>query len=200
MKARVVAVAVAALCLFLSIVLTTSPGFSQSGQDAAQLEAQYSTCEKHHIPADKCTPEIYRQLQEKDNAPLDQTSAAALKAAKEYQGGLKNPDSMQLRAAYVTEKGDVCLEVGSQNGMGGMSVSRVVHTSKGKWLDETGALGDNSANLERMKGTGYHVDRWPNFCYKMKFGGGQGEMKPGTDVTEKVKQALAVGRRATEDH
>lgn len=31
--------------------------------------------EKHHIPADKCTPEIYQQLKAKDNAPLDPTSA-----------------------------------------------------------------------------------------------------------------------------
>jgi hypothetical protein len=176
----------------LAVLLLCALPFGQTTttQDADALKAQYSTCEKHHIPADKCTPEIYRQLKEKDNAPLDLTTAAALKAVMEYQAALKNLDSMELRMAYVTEKGDVCLEIGSQNGMGGMSVSRVVHTSKGKWLDEGGALGSNSADLERMKGTGYHVDRWPNFCYKMKFGGGKGPMFPGTDVTEKVNQAL----------
>lgn len=175
------------MVLFLS---TLSFGQATAPQDAETLEAQYKTCAKHYIPADKCTPEIYAQLKAKDNAPLDPTSAAALKAVKEYQAALKNPDSMQFRTAYVTEKGDTCLEVGSQNGAGGMSVSRVVRTSKGKWLDESGALGANSADLERMRGSGYHVDRWPNFCYKMKFGGGQGNMFPGTDVTDKVKQAL----------
>jgi hypothetical protein len=46
---------------------------SQSGavepqQDAAALEAQYKTCANHYIPADKCTPEIYRQLEDKYGA------------------------------------------------------------------------------------------------------------------------------------
>ncbi len=71
------------------------------GQDATALEAQYKTCAKHYIPAEKCTPEIYRQLKEKDEAPLDSNTAAALRAAKEYQTRLKNPASMQIHTAYV---------------------------------------------------------------------------------------------------
>ena len=32
---------------------------------------------------------------------------------------LKNPDSMQLRTAYLTDKRAVCLEVGAQKGQSG---------------------------------------------------------------------------------
>jgi 2-oxoglutarate dehydrogenase complex dehydrogenase (E1) component-like enzyme len=67
-----------------------------SVQDAATLEEQYKTCAHHFIPADKCTPEIYRQLKAKDNAPLDWATDAALAAAHVVQSGLKNPDSMQV--------------------------------------------------------------------------------------------------------
>lgn len=45
--------------LLLSIL---SFGQTTATQDAAALEAQYSTCEKHHIPADKCTPEIGKNI------------------------------------------------------------------------------------------------------------------------------------------
>lgn len=54
-------------------------------QDASALEAQYKTCAKHYIPAEKCTPEIYQQLKAKDQAPLDPKAAAALSAVKEYR-------------------------------------------------------------------------------------------------------------------
>src|ERR1039457_85959 len=141
-------------------MLLSAPSFGQttSAQDATELEVQYGTCAKHHIPADKCTAEIYQQLKAKDNAPLDANTTAALKAIKEYQSALKNPDSMQVRTVYVTERGDVCLEIGAQNGAGGISVSRIVYTSKGRWLDEGGVLGANSADLQRMSGSGYTVD------------------------------------------
>lgn len=172
--------------LLLSIL---SFGRTTTTQDADALEAQYSTCEKHHIPADKCTPEIYQQLKAKDNAPLDPKAATVLSAVKEYQSRLKNPDSMQLRTAYLTDEGAVCLEVGAQNGAGGTSVSRVVYVTsdwKGAkrlrehWLDENGFGGSS--------------DRWPGVCQKMKaFSPGSGDMKPGTDVTEKVNQALKRG-------
>ena len=36
---------------------------------------------------------------------------------------------MQLHTAYVTDKGDICLEIGGQNGAGGQTVSRVVYAS-----------------------------------------------------------------------
>jgi hypothetical protein len=122
-------------------VLATGTCLGTQGQDATALEAQYKTCARHYIPADKCTPEIYQQLKAKDEAPPDADTAAALRAAKEYRAKLKNPASMQIHTAYVTEKGDVCLEVGGQNSMGGQTVSRVVYTSKGKWLDEGGFFG-----------------------------------------------------------
>jgi hypothetical protein len=51
-------------------------------QDADAMERQYKTCAKHYIPAEKCTPEIYRQLKDKDEAPLDPSVSLALKAAK----------------------------------------------------------------------------------------------------------------------
>jgi hypothetical protein len=156
-------------------------------QDATALEAQYKTCAKHYIPAEKCTPEIYQQLKSKDNAPLDPNTAAAVSAAKEYQTKLKNPGSMQVHTAYVTEKGDVCLEIGGQNGMGGQTVSRVVYTSKGRWLDEGGFFGSWD---QQNRGTG-GVDRWLGVCQK---GGFHPKLVPGTDVTEKVNQALKDGK------
>src|ERR1041385_6845982 len=166
-------------------------------QDASALEAQYKSCAKHYIPADKCTSEIYQQLKAKDNAPLEPTAAAALKAVKEYQTRTKNPDSMQLRTAYVTDEGAVCLEIGSQNGAGGMSVSRVVYITldwkgakrlRGHWLDESGMGGSASADVERMRGSGYEVDRWDHVCIKSK------NLLPGKDVTEKIKEAVRDAR------
>ena len=86
----------------LAVMLLSALSFGQttSAQDATELEAQYGTYAKHHIPADKCTAEIYQQLKAKDNAPLDANTAAALKVVKEYQGRLKNPESMQVQTAY----------------------------------------------------------------------------------------------------
>src|ERR1039458_9196332 len=114
----------------LAVMLLSALSFGQTtpAQDATELEAQYGTCAKHHIPSDKCTPEIYRQLKAKDTAPLDANTAAALKVVKEYQSRLKNPESMQVQTAYVTEKGDVCLMIGGPNGLGGMSVGRLGYT------------------------------------------------------------------------
>ena len=162
-------------------------------EDASALEAQYKTCAKHYIPAEKCTPEIYRQLKEKDEAPLDAKTTSALSALKEYRTRLKNLDSMQIHTAYVTDEGAVCLEVAGQNGMGGMTVSRVVyltqawpHRGKGKWMDEGGFIGGMAAN----QSGNYSVDRWGGACYKVKAFGRQGDMNPGTDVTQKVKEAL----------
>jgi hypothetical protein len=166
-------------------------------EDATALEAQYKTCAKHYIPADKCTPEVYQQLKAKDEAPPEPKTASALSAAKEYRARLKNPDSMQVHTAYVTDEGAVCLEIAGQNGMGGMTVSRVVfltqawpHRGKGKWMDEGGFLGAMASNQSGS----YQVDRWGGFCYKVKKFGGQGDMLPGTDVTEKVNQVLKDGK------
>lgn len=154
---------------FVLVVTWASLAFGQ-GQDATALEEQYKTCAKHYIPAEKCTPEIYKQLKDKDNAPLDPNTASALKAVKEYQKKLKNPESMQVRTAYVTEKGSICLEIGAQNSLGGQTVGRAVYTNAGKWKDSWDL--DNSC-LQR----GFH--RKP---------------VPGTDVTDKVNQALKDGR------
>src|ERR1019366_7930297 len=109
--------------LFLSAL---SFGQATAPQDAPALEAQYKTCAKHYIPADKCTPEIYQQLKDKDNAPLDPATISALKAVKDFQTRLKTAASMQVHTANVTDKGDICLEIGGQNGAGGQTVSRVV--------------------------------------------------------------------------
>jgi hypothetical protein len=55
----------------LIVTLFLSCGLSApvQAEDASALEAQYKTCAKHYIPGDKCTPEIYQQLKDKDNAP-----------------------------------------------------------------------------------------------------------------------------------
>jgi hypothetical protein len=173
--------------LFLSAL---SFGQATTIQDAGALEAQYGTCAKHYIPAEKCTPEIYQQLRAKDEAPPDAKTAAALSALKEYRSRLKNPDSLQVHTAYVTDEGAVCLEVAGQNGMGGMSLSRVVylteswpHRSKGHWLDEGGMGGAAAA---RISGN-YQVDRWGGICTRGAF---HPKLVPGTDMTAKVNQAL----------
>jgi hypothetical protein len=183
-------------CLSIAFLLLS---VSAAGQTAAELEAQYKTCAKHYIPADKCTPEIYRQLKAKDEAPPDEKTAIALKAVKEYRTRLKNPESMQVHTAYLTDDGAVCLEIGGQNPMGGMSVSRVVYVTaewkgakrlRDHWLDEGGFGGSGSAQAQRDSGSGFEVDRWPGVCEKTKSFGRVGDMKPGTDVTEKVNAAL----------
>ncbi len=174
------------LAVGLTAVAQDAAPASQT-QDANTLEIQYKTCAKHYIPAEKCTPEIYQQLKDKDNAPLDPNTASALRAAKDYQTKLKNPGSMQVHTAYVTEKNDVCLEIGGQNGMGGQTVSRVVYTSKGRWLDEGGFFGSWD---QQNRGTG-GVDRWLGVCTKGNF---HPKLVPGTDVTEKVNQALKDGK------
>ena len=97
------------MATLLALILTGGIFVRAHAQDAAALEEQYKTCAKHYIPADKCTPDIYQQLKDKDSVPLDPNTTAALRAAKDYQTKLKNPESMQVHTAYVTEKGDVCL-------------------------------------------------------------------------------------------
>jgi hypothetical protein len=169
----------------LAVIIAIS--ISLFSQNAEELEAQYKTCAKHSIPADKCTPEIYQQLKTKDNVPLDPDTATVLKAVKEYRTRLKNPNSMQVHVAFITEKRDICLEIGAQNGLGGTSVSRVVFTRKGHWLDEGGIGGAFAADISGS----YQVDRWGGYCTKpaTPF---HPNPKPlaGNDVTEKVNQAL----------
>ncbi len=74
-----------------------------------------------------------------------------------------------------------CLEVGGQNGMGGQTVSRVVYLNNGRWLDQGGFGGA----LAQQDGGG--VDRWQDVCTKGIF---HPKLVAGTDVTEKVNQAL----------
>jgi hypothetical protein len=56
------------------------------------------------------------------------------------------------------------------------------------WLDESGVGGSASADVERMRGSGYEVDRWDHVCIKSR------KLLPGTDVTEKVKEALQAAK------
>jgi hypothetical protein len=163
-----------------AMALGIAPFAVAQTQDATALEAQYKTCAKHYIPADKCTPEIYQQLKDKDNAPLDPVTTSAIKAIKEYQSGLLNPDSMQVRRVYVTDKNDVCLEIGAQIGAGGMAVEHAVLTSKGKWRKQ---ISDPVL-----------IDPWLGTCQKKVFSlvppPRGGAMFPGADLTDKVNLAL----------
>jgi hypothetical protein len=112
---------------------------AQSGeQDATKLEDQYKTCARHSIPAEKCTPEIYRQLKEKDNPSLDPLAKEVLAAAITYRGSLKNPASMLVHSATVVDfnlRKDayhvICLVVGGQNSFGGMAEQRVAYVTYG---------------------------------------------------------------------
>ena len=168
-----------------------------SQPDATALEAQYKTCAQHDIPSDKCTPEIYQQLKTKDDAPLDPATSTTLTAVKEYQTKMRNPESMQVLAAYVTEKDDVCLDIGGQNTMGGMTTSKVVYaqTKKGaRWV----GLNQNKfspGNQPVGFGLGAGTDSWSGFYHK-----GTGvfhalSLKDGlTDVTNKLNHALKAGK------
>jgi hypothetical protein len=166
---------------FVLITTCASLAFGQS-QSATALEDQYKTCAKHYIPVDKCTPEIYRQLKDKDNTPLDPNVALALRAVKEYQKKLNNPASLQVHVAYVTDSGNVCLEVGGQNAMGGQTVSRIEYAN-GKWKDEGGFGGQAMMGTYGPGG----VDRWDGHCVQ----GWHRKFLPGTDVTEKVNRELS---------
>jgi hypothetical protein len=191
----VTAVAFVFVCALTAVAQDSAPAAPEQQnqpEDASALEARYKTCAKHYIPAEKCTREIYQQLKDKDEAPPDAKTAAALSAIKEYRRKLKNPESIQVQTAYVTDAGAVCLEIGGQNGMGGMSISRIVYCTpewtgakrlKGHWLDE-GGMGGAAA---REIGGGYEVNRWGGPCTKGAF---RAKLVPGTDVTEKVNQVL----------
>jgi len=64
-------------------------------QDAEALEAQYKTCAKHDIPADKCTPEIYKQLKDKENAPLEHNVAPSLSGVQERWTRTEKTDALR---------------------------------------------------------------------------------------------------------
>ena len=53
------------LLLVIALALSTQKLQAQA-EAAATLEAQYKTCAKRYIPAEKCTPEIYQQLKKKE--------------------------------------------------------------------------------------------------------------------------------------
>ena len=91
-------------------------------QDATALEEQYKTCSKHYIPAEICTPDIFRQIQGGGTCTAGQQDGGGLSAVRYLQARLKNPESMQARSAHVTRKGHICLSIGAQNGFGGMTV------------------------------------------------------------------------------
>jgi hypothetical protein len=172
------------LKILFPVLLVSSLSFAQTpaAQDADALEAQYTTCEKHHLPADKCTPEIYQQLKAKDNVPLDDETKLVVGIIKEYQSGMKNPESMQIRRVYITDRRIVCLTVGGQNGMGGFSVSEVGYViEKKKWLDE------NHVKLPMSQ----EDVAWVNGCEKSP-GPFTRSPKPlpGRDITDKVKPAF----------
>jgi hypothetical protein len=125
-------------------------------------------------------------IKDKDDAPLNRDTASALKAAKEYQRTLVKPSSMQVRTAYVTSTGAICLKVGGQDRFGRMVVRRVVcqmqvisrgkqkGETKGKWSsDDTGRM-----------------DPWYGVCSQGYFGA---NMLPGTNVTDKVNHATPEG-------
>lgn len=155
-------------------------------ESAAALESQYKTCAKHYIPAEKCTPEIYLQLTSKNSAPLDPKVVLALGVVKQYQGGLRNPDSMRVKLAYVTDPNErgltsVCLIVSAQNGFGGMSSDYVQWVPAGYYnsrrkKDDLIVYDSEETGLFCSNGKTFHRTRLP-----------------GIDVTDKVNEALKSG-------
>jgi hypothetical protein len=174
-----------------SVLLLFALSFGQTAatQDAAELEAQYGTCAKHSIPADKCTPEIYRQLQEKDNAAakLDPQTAEVLNAVAAYRDMLKNPDSMQVRSAKIVDftirKGSyhaVCLVIGGQNGFGGVTTRGVAYVIYGHGGKTKSLWTENESGFGRT---------YESICFT-PHAFSDPAPRPGADVTEKVNQAL----------
>jgi hypothetical protein len=167
----------------------SSFGQTTATQDADALEAQYKTCAKHSIPSDKCTPEIYRQLQEKDSAAakLDPQTAEALTAVAAYRDMLKNPDSMQVRSAKIVDftiRKDayhaICLVIGGQNGFGGVTERGVAYVTYGHGEKTKSLWTENASGFGRT---------YESMCFTPHAFSGP-VPRDGIDVTEKVNQAL----------
>ncbi len=69
--------------IILTLFAAAAPSLAQ---DADALEAQYGTCARHHIPADKCTPEVYAQLKTtKGRASWSRDGLPSAEATGSYQ-------------------------------------------------------------------------------------------------------------------
>jgi hypothetical protein len=178
----------------LAVLLLSALSFGQTTttQDADALEAQYKACAKHSIPADKCTSEIYRQLKEKDEAAarLDPATAEAMAVIASYQEMLKNPESLQVRGAMIVDfnlRKDayhvICLVIGGQNGFGGMTTRGVAYVTYGHGGKTKSLWTENESGFGRT---------YENMCFTPHAFSGS-TPRPGTDVTEKVNQALKRG-------
>ncbi len=141
---------------FIALCIVASVSTQVKAQDAAALEEQYTTCEKHHIPTDKCTPEIYAQLKAKDNAPLSPEVRLGLTVAKTVQARLLNPASFQLRRPSVLPRSSakdggayVCVVYGAQTVVGGIVVdSETFHEKPNKkHPDQPRELGEQFVNF-----------------------------------------------------
>jgi hypothetical protein len=141
---------------FVAFCILASVSTQVKAQDTTALEEQYITCEKHHIPADKCTPEIYAQLKVKDNAPLSPEVRLGLTVAKTVQARLLNPASFQLRSVSVLPRSSakdggayVCVVYGAQAVAGGIVVdSKTFHKKPNKkHPDQPRELGEQFVNF-----------------------------------------------------
>lgn len=203
----------------LGVLIGTTVGVGMGrAQDAETLEDQYKTCAKHYIPADKCTLEIYGQLKAKDNAPLDPNVTLALEAVKMVVSptasnrapdnhGFINPDTVQVRVAYVIEPGTngktgmkqvhrgmsknyptVCLELGGQNPLGGTAVQRYA-----VWKN-TNEKHPEKEHMNSMQLSHSALDGGLSWWPECAAGGFSGKLAPGADVTEQVQKVLKDGR------
>ena len=98
--------------------------------DAAALEAQYKTCAKHSIPADKCTLEIYHQLRDKDEAqyvapyakpapPADADVNLAVRGITMMRDSVLDPTSFTVLQVLVSPKSGGCVHYVASNTFGG---------------------------------------------------------------------------------
>ena len=117
---------------FISLVLLFS-GVGLKGQDAAALEEQYKTCARHYIPTDKCTPEIYKQLKDKENAPLEHNVAPSLSGVQTKWTRIEKTDALRgTTSARFTMEGKF-LEAPQQSKIS--SPTFVVDCDPNKWRD-----------------------------------------------------------------
>jgi len=140
----------------VALCIVASVSSRVKAQDAAALEEQYTTCEKHHIPADKCTPAVYAQLKAKDSAPLSPEVSLGLAVAKTVRAQLLNPASFQVRrisvlpSRFAKDGGAyVCVVYGAQAVAGGILVdSKTFHDKPNKkHPDQPPQLGETFVNF-----------------------------------------------------
>jgi hypothetical protein len=167
-------------------VWSGSVSWSLPTADAAALEAQYKTCAKHSIPADKCTLEIYQQLKAKDEAALEQDQYVApyakpappadadvnlaVRGITMMRDSVLDPTSFTVLQVLVSPKSGGCVHYVASNTFGGRVQQWGIYG-----LDKKGRL-----SVSLLTSTVLYTQNIVDGCIKTSV----------RDVTAEVKKAL----------